>query len=1502
MTSVRLQRIEEIFHSARELDGVTRHKFVRETCGADEELRNEVEALLAAHESAADFIDNPPTRLAAELLARQPIESMTGRSIGHYQLLEKIGSGGMGEVYLARDDRSDRKAAVKILPAHFAGDASRFRRFEQEARAVVALNHPNILTVYEVGNEDGTQYIASELIEGETLRQRLEGGPMPLDEVVDLALQVAGALAAAHKAGIVHRDIKPENIMLRPDGYAKVLDFGVAKLAEQELQASMPKDEALLLVQTTFSSILGTLRYMSPEQARGEPVDARADIWSLGVVLYEMVTGSSPFSGAQPKKVIASILTTEPSAIKRSRPEAPTEIQKILDQALKKDREVRYPTIKDMAEALRKLRRSLEARSSSRRPMLVTSLALIGAAVLIGLFFLGRVLTSRTQSGAVTGAAAAKSIAVLPFENLSRDKENAYFAEGIQDEILTRLSKIADLKVTSRASTQHYKSAPENLAEVARQLGVAHILEGSVQKSGDTVRVNVQLINATNDFHLWADTFDRKVSEIFSVETDVAKTIAEQLRAHLTGQEEQIITAKPTDSPEAYDAYLRGLAYSQKPLIAPANAPSGQKYLKEAVRLDPKFALAWALLSYVDAGGYITRSLQPTPALREEARQAAESALALQPQLGEAVLAKGFYHYCCLKDYDTAEHYYEMARRSLPNGSRIPELLALLTRRRGQWDRSESYFNEAERLDPRNVSLLTEHAVSYTNLRRFPEALKKFDQVLDITPDDPNTLALKAAATQAEGDLPTAASLLAPLRPAASDRIVMETQVYQAILERQTAAIIPRLQEILAKPDPAIDNRNAEIRFWLGWAEKVAGDDSAARENWRQARGELEYFLKEQPENDNLIGYLALTNMGLGDKAAAFQLVERDMAALPVEKDAFAGPNAIEVLARVAAQSGEPDRAIAALQKVLSIPYLGPLVAGGLTPALLRLDPMFDPLRNDPRFQNLLVPDKSIAVLPFENLSADKQNDYFASGIQDEILTKLTALNGLKVISRASTEKYRSHPAETSKVAAELGVATLLEGSVQKAGDSARINLQLIDAKTDSHLWAQTFDREMMNIFSVEAEVAAQVAKALKLKLIPQTSAQLALPSTNDPEAHDLELRAFYVHDQWFRGTGDIDEAFSYLRKAIARDPNFAVAYARLSIYEAQKASEALGLDAQLSQDARRNAEKASALRSDLPLSRMAMGLVYLHFDRNYIAAAKEFQYFDHGITIPMAIAQGRLGRWGDAVRTMEQAVQLDPRNAHTRAALSDYYGKAHRYAEAIAEAETGIALDPNNWTCTVGKVQMLLLQGELDPARELLRHIPTQVHNNLSFEAAPLLRWRCEFLGRNYREALRFAEQLPNIADSVWAGEREVALGRTQMALGNPSEAQRAFVSARQILVGLVQTHPDLQEAQERLVRVNALCGEQRATQDAITKLSALTARQHNAERDLTSLETIAEAQTVLGQPDQAIPLLSQLLKSEGAGLLLTPALLKLDPVWDPLRSDPRFQALVSAQSANHK
>jgi serine/threonine protein kinase/Tfp pilus assembly protein PilF len=867
--------------------------------------------------------------------------------LGDYELLEEVGRGGQGVVFRARQKSLNRTVALKVISLGQWASTAHLKRFRREAEAAASLDHPSIVPIYEVGKRDGSCYFSMKFVEGGQLDEVVRRKPMSIRQAAELIAKMARTVHYAHEHGILHRDIKPGNILLDVKDEPHLTDFGLARLVETE--------SAL----TRTMEVLGTPSYMAPEQAIGNnaQLTSATDVYGLGAVLYQLLTDHPPFAGGTTFDTIKLVLDSEPQQPRLWNRKIDRELSTICLKCLEKVPKRRYPSALELAEDLDHWLRHepIRAKRSGffthagkwvrRNPtsaLLVASLVALAAAM--GWNVWKSELISRPT---------AKGIAVLPFENLSHDPDNAYFADGIQEEILTRLASIADLKVISRTSTQRYESKPRNLTEIAKQLGVANILEGSVQKSADQVRVNVQLVNAQTDSHLWAETYDRRLTDIFSVESEIAKGIAASLQAKLTGREEQALAVKPTTNPEAYDAYLRGLAYTVKTLPTSANTLGAQKYLREAVRLDPKFALSWALLSYVNARGYMTQSLQPTVALREEARQAAEIALTLQPDLGEAVLAKGSYYYFCLKDYDTAVRYFEQARQLLPNSSRIPESLAYIARRRGHWDRSESYFNEAEKLDPRNVYLLTQHASTYIDLRRFPEALRKLDQVLDITPDDVGALALKASIAQAEGDLPRASALLAPLRPGADDSSAVETQVYQAILERRPASIIPRLKEILAQPDPALGYINGGLRFWLGWAQEAAGDHSAAEETWRQARSELESFLKDQPENYTLIGYLALTNMGLGDKGSALALSERAIAVNPIEKDSLTGLFPIEVLARVAAQMGEPDRAIAALQKLLSVPYAGVVGNIPLTSALLRLDPMFDPLRNNLRFQKL---------------------------------------------------------------------------------------------------------------------------------------------------------------------------------------------------------------------------------------------------------------------------------------------------------------------------------------------------------------------------------------------------------------------------------------------------------------------------------------------------------------------------------------------------------------------
>src|SRR5947209_1583640 len=551
MTPARLRTIEEIYRTALDQEPDQIRAFLDTACEGDEVLRRKVDALLASRQRAGSFIETSAVGLATKIIENRQADLLVGRTIGHYKISKRIGTGGMGDVYLATDMTAGRKAALKLLPTRFTSDAERLKRFQQEARALVGLNHPNILTVYEIGEDHSTHYIASELIEGETLRQRLLRGRIELDEAVDVAIQVASALAAAHEAGVVHRDIKPENIMLRPDGYVKVLDFGIAKLAEQEVPVTLAEEEAVLLVETHLGSIMGTVRYMSPEQARGAQVDKRTDVWSLGVVLYEMVTGHAPFAGDTPGETMSSILEKEPPPLTNYLAHAPAELQQIISKTLRKEREERYQSAHELLEALQSLRRSMEFKTAlerstkaplwlrwARSPIASVLLLLVAALALALPFYWHRNLTPISIPE--------KSIAVLPFENFSDNKENSYFAAGIQDDVLTSLAQIHDLKVISRTSVMAYqKPGGRNIREIGRALGVANVLEGSVRRTGNRVLVNVQLIDARTDRHIWAERYDRAVADSIGLQGDLATQIAACLKAKLAPEEMPRLVGHP---------------------------------------------------------------------------------------------------------------------------------------------------------------------------------------------------------------------------------------------------------------------------------------------------------------------------------------------------------------------------------------------------------------------------------------------------------------------------------------------------------------------------------------------------------------------------------------------------------------------------------------------------------------------------------------------------------------------------------------------------------------------------------------------------------------------------------------------------------------------------------------------------------------------------------------------------------------------------------------------
>jgi TolB-like protein/DNA-binding winged helix-turn-helix (wHTH) protein/lipoprotein NlpI len=569
-----------------------------------------------------------------------------------------------------------------------------------------------------------------------------------------------------------------------------------------------------------------------------------------------------------------------------------------------------------------------------------------------------RAPTSPAPAGAVLSAEriAEKSIAVLPFENRSDEKGNAYFADGIEDEILTRLSNIADLKVISRTSTRQYQSKPANLREIAKQLGVANILEGSVQKIADQVRVNVQLVNAQTDSHLWANTYDRKLTDIFGVESEIAKGIAESLQAKLTNHEEQALAVKPTNNPEAYDAYLRGLSFDARFHFSIGDRDPGLKavaFYERAVQLDPKFALAWARLSRAHAVLYF-RVFDTTDARRVATRNALENAQKLQPNSAETQLALGYYQFRVLRNYGLAKATFKELSKMLPGRSEVPYALGLVTQREGDWDESVARFEQALTLDPRNAEILIDAARNYAMLRQFPAALKLYDRALDIIPNDPYLTETKAHIYQAQGNLKEAAKMLVEVNAQTPSTSALVTKITQLRLERNYTEAVRLLQARQAQFHFASETEKTLNQLLLAWCQHDAGDAASAKVTAEQARNTLEPLYKDQQDNSVLAENLALLYAVLGNKESALKLSERAIMLAPSARDHTYGPNGEENLALIQMMVGENSSAISHLTHLLQIPFNSWLYGPpAITPALLRLDPIWDPLRADPAFQKL---------------------------------------------------------------------------------------------------------------------------------------------------------------------------------------------------------------------------------------------------------------------------------------------------------------------------------------------------------------------------------------------------------------------------------------------------------------------------------------------------------------------------------------------------------------------
>ena len=897
---------------------------------------------------------NKKTARAAELLGE----------LGDYELLEEIGRGGQGVVFRARQKSLNRTVALKVISLGQWASKAHLKRFRLEAEAAARLEHPGIVPIHEVGERDGSCYFSMKFIEGGQLDEVVRRMPMSIRQAAELIAKVARTVHYAHEHGILHRDIKPGNILLDAKGEPHLTDFGLARLVESESSVTQTLD------------VLGTPSYMAPEQAVGNnaAVSSVTDVYGLGAVLYQLLTGQPPFAGGTTYETIRLLCNTEPRNPRVLNPKIDRDLSTICLKCLEKDPKRRFASALALAEDLERSLKHEPIRArhtgvfargkkwAQRNP----SSALLAASLIALATAAGWIVW---KSEFIRRPVITKGVAVLPFENLSPDPDNAYFADGIQDEILTRLASIAELKVISRSSTQRYQSRPRNLAEIARQLGVTNILEGSVQKAADQVRVNVQLINAQTDSHLWAESYDRNFTDILGVESEIAKRIAESLQAKLSGREEQALAAKPTSNPEAYDVYLRGLAFEGRSFssygtYSPDLLGQAAGFFERAVQVDPNFALAWARLSRVNAHIYFSGGVETTSAQRDAAKRALENAQKLEPNSPETLLALGYYQYHVLRDYGLAKTTFNRVSKMLPSNSEVPMALGRVARREADWDESIAYFEKALALDPRNVQALVDSALTYGMLRQFPKALKLYDRALDVTPNDPDVMGSKASIYQAQGNLQEAAGYLpqidgkTPSDGRTPSDAMFLPEINQLRFERNYGEALQFLQALLAQFRFDSQFEKASLQVELALMQRVAGDWAGAKATAEEPRDILERLYRDQSGSPRaraeLAAELSQAYAVMGNKDSALKTAAHAIMLLPRAKDSKVGPAFEENLALIQTMVGENSRAISTLARLLQTPY-GSVIYGQapITPALLSLDPIWDPLRGDPTFQKL---------------------------------------------------------------------------------------------------------------------------------------------------------------------------------------------------------------------------------------------------------------------------------------------------------------------------------------------------------------------------------------------------------------------------------------------------------------------------------------------------------------------------------------------------------------------
>lgn len=1151
----------------------------------------------------------------------------------------------MGEVYLAEDSTLGRKVAIKFLSDEFKGDKEKLDRFIQEAKAASALNHPNIITVFEIGSAEGVDFIATEYIDGRDLNRILAERMLPVEESVDIAIQAASAIKAAHQAGIIHRDIKSDNVMVRNDGIVKVLDFGLAKLT-QKTDDNPPdlEGETIARVQTQPGIVMGTPSYMSPEQIRGRDVDHRTDIFSLGVLLYEMLTRARPFDGETTSDIMAAVLTKMPVPLSDVNRTIPAEIEEIVSRALEKEKEKRYQSAAELLKDLTEARQELQVRERLRTTEPPE-----------------RVATQIFKHRETVETGSFSSVAVLPFTNMSADEENEYFCDGLAEELLGTLSKISDLKVAARSTTFAFKGSGKSAIEIGGALGVQSILDGSVRKSGNRVRITVQLVDASNGYQLWSERFDREMQDIFEVQDEIALSVADALKLQLLGDEREAVLKRYTNNAEAYQLYLRGRFFFYK--RTPEGFRKAIEYFERAIALDPEYAIAYSGLAdcWLFLGFY--EAVTPSEAV-EKLTPLVEKALRLDDGLAEtrvsSALKLTFYEW----DFEAALGEYEKALAINPKYAFGHHLLSSTKMLLGMGDEAIAAESQAAELEPftaifsaslgwwlylngrteesveqalRTIEIAPNHffahwvlGLCYARLGRFSEAAASLSSGRTLTDGNQHITAELARVYAMSGKRDEAEKILSELREASASTYISATnlaRIYHGLEDREK---------------------------FLEYIEKAA-DERSVKLPWLLVEPIFEDFRSEP----------------------RFRAVAEKVGVTPSYPPAVDTDRALEaptVVMRSDTVEEEPDKGSA----VSTGPFPLKLLGAGILAALAAFAVLYF------GYTYLSAGDRvidSIAVMPFDNPENDADTEYLTDGMTEALISSLSKLPNLDVKPRSSVFRFKGKEKDAQTVANTLNVQAVLYGRIVKRDEGLTLSLELIDVSRDSVIWSEQYRRNQSDLVSLQSEITRDVSRKLKSRLSGEDTAKIEQTYTENSEAYQFYLKGRY---HWNKRTyDDLLKAIEQFKAAIEKDENYALAYAGLAdtysiipYYQGSRSGDYM-------RQAKPFAEKAVELNENLAESHTALAFVSEGL-WNWAEAEKHYKRAIE-INPGYSTAQMRFGRFEiralnrgtQALTRMKRAVELEPASLVANDNLSQIYlalGDANAAAE---QARRTTALDP---------------------------------------------------------------------------------------------------------------------------------------------------------------------------------------------------------------------------------